>query len=82
MLSLAHILTLIKKMIRSNIKIRTSKYKNIFEKFYISNCSEEIFVIKNVKKHFAVDMLLVILMAKKVLQRFTKKNKKNETNQK
>ena len=29
--------------------VRISKYKNIFEKGYISNCSGEIFVIKRVK---------------------------------
>ena len=29
--------------------VRVSKYKSIFEKVYISNCSEEMFVIKNVK---------------------------------
>ena len=29
--------------------VRISKYKNIFEKGYVPNCSEEIFVIKRVK---------------------------------
>ena len=30
--------------------VRISKYKNIFAKGYTQNCSEEIFVIKKVKK--------------------------------
>ena len=30
--------------------VRISKYKNIFAKGYVPNCSEEIFVIKKVKK--------------------------------
>ena len=29
--------------------VRISKYKNIFAKGYVSNCSEEVFVIKKVK---------------------------------
>ena len=29
--------------------VRVSKYKRIFEKVYISNCSKEMFVIKSVK---------------------------------
>ena len=30
-------------------RVRTSKYKNIFAKGYMPNCSEEVFVIKNVR---------------------------------
>ena len=29
--------------------VRISKYKNVFAKGYISNCSEEVFVIEKVK---------------------------------
>ena len=29
--------------------VRISKYKNIFPKSYVPNCSEEVFVIKKVK---------------------------------
>ena len=29
--------------------VRISKYKNVFAKGYTLNCSEEVFVIKNVK---------------------------------
>ena len=46
--------------------VRISKYKNNFEKGYASNCSEEIFVIKKVKKLFRGHMLLVILKQKKL----------------
>ena len=54
--------------------VRISKYKNNFEKGYASNCSEEIFAIKKVKKLFRGHMLLVILKQKKLFERFTKKN--------
>ena len=54
--------------------VRIPKYKNNFEKGYASNCSEEIFVIKKVKKLFRGHMLLVILKQKKLFERFTKKN--------
>ena len=48
---------------------RISKYKNIFEKGYIPNWSEEVFVIK---KLFRGHMLLLILKEKKLLECFTK----------
>ena len=35
--------------------VRTSKYKSIFEEVYAANLSEEVFVIKKVKKYSAVD---------------------------
>ena len=31
--------------------VRTSKYKSIFAKVYAANLSEEVFVIKKIKKH-------------------------------
>ena len=62
--------------------IRISKYKNIFAKGYTPNWSEEMFVIKKVKKYCAVDMLLMILMEKKLLERFTKMNCKKKKKKK
>ena len=44
---------------------RISKYETIFTKGYVSNWSEEV-------------LLLVILKAKKLLERFTKKNCKKQ----
>ena len=35
--------------------VRTSKYKSIFAKVYAANLSEEVFVIKKVKKHCALN---------------------------
>ena len=35
--------------------VRISKYKNIFAKHYVSNWSEEVFVVKNVEKNYALD---------------------------
>ena len=53
--------------------VRISKYKNIFAKGY-ANWSEEVFVIKKLKTLCRGHMLLVILKAKKLLERFTKNN--------
>ena len=58
--------------------VRISKYKNIFAKGYTSNWSEEVFVIKEVKTQFHGHMLLVILMVKKPLEHFMKKNSKKQ----
>ena len=52
--------------------VRISKYKNIFAKGYVTNCSEEVFVVKKLKILYRGHMLLVILKAKKLLERFTK----------
>ena len=54
--------------------VRISKYKNTFAKSYVPNWCEEIFVIKKVKNTCRGYMLLVILVEKKLLERFTKKN--------
>ena len=35
--------------------VRISKYKSIFAKFYAAILSQEVFVIKKIKKHCAVD---------------------------
>ena len=54
--------------------VRISKYKNIFAKGYTSNWSEEVFLIKKIKMQFHGHMLLMILMVKKLLEHFMKKN--------
>ena len=53
--------------------VKISKYKNIFAKGYIPNWSEEVFVIQKVKNTVLWHMLLMILIKKKLLERFTKK---------
>ena len=57
---------------------RTSKYKYIFAKGHTPNWSEEVFVIKEVKNIVPWTMLLVILMMKKLLEYFMKKNCKKQ----
>ena len=56
--------------------VRISKYKNIFAKGCTPNWSEEVFVIKKrkLKIHFRGHVLLMILMVKKSLEYFMKKN--------
>ena len=54
--------------------LRISKYKNIFAKGYMPNWSEEIFIIKKLKILYHGHMLLMILMVKKLLEHFMKKN--------
>ena len=41
-------------------RVRISKYKNIFAKEYMSNWSEEVFVIKKVKNTVPWTLLLII----------------------
>ena len=50
--------------------VRISKYKIIFAKGYTHNWSEEVFVISKIQ--FLGHMLLMTLMAKKLLEHFTK----------
>ena len=55
--------------------VRILKYKDIFSKGYAPNCSEEVFVIKKkLKRQFHGHMSLMILMVKKLLEHFMKKN--------
>ena len=61
--------------------VRILKYKNIFANVFTLNYSEEVFVIKKVKKLCQGHMLLMIFMEKNFFERFTKKNCK-KTNQK
>ena len=58
--------------------VRISKHKNIFAKGYSPNWSKEAFVIKEVKN--TVPWILVILMVKKLLERFIKKDFKKQIN--
>ena len=62
--------------------VRISKYKNIFAKGYTPNWSEGVFVIKKkkIKIQFHGLMLLMILMVKKLLEHFMKKNCKRQIN--
>ena len=53
--------------------VKIWKYKNIFAKDSVPNWSEEVFVIKKLKTVCHGHMLSVILMAKKLLERFMKK---------
>ena len=61
--------------------VRISKYKSNLAKAYFSNWSEEFFVIKIVKNSVRGHILLVILKAKKLLKRLTKKNCKEKIKQ-
>ena len=54
--------------------VRISKYKSIFAKGYTPNWSAEILVIKEIKNAVHEYMLLMILMVKKLLEHFMKKN--------
>ena len=53
--------------------VKISKYKNIFAKGYILNWPEEVFVIKKLIILFHGEILLVMLMLKKLLECFIKK---------
>ena len=55
-----------------------SKYEIIFAKGYTPYSSEEGFVIKKVKNNVPWTLLLMILMVKKSLELFTKKNCKKQ----
>ena len=57
--------------------VRISKYKNIFAKGYIPNCSEEVFVIKKVKDTLPWRCITNYLR-KKFLECFTKTNCKKQ----
>ena len=60
--------------------VRISKYKNIFAIGYLPNWSEEVFMIKKLRTQFHGHMLLVILIVKKLLEHFLKKNYKKRIN--
>ena len=58
--------------------VRISKYKSIFAKGYVPIRSEKVLWLKKLKTLRCGDMLLVILKAKKLLERFTKINCKKQ----
>ena len=61
--------------------VRTSKYKNIFEKSYVSNWSEEVFVIKEVKKTVPWTYVIEVLNEEEIIRTFYEKElqKTNQT---
>ena len=58
--------------------VRISKYKSIFAKGYVPIRSEEVLWLKKLKTLRRGNMLLVILKAKKLLERLTKINCKKQ----
>ena len=54
--------------------VSISKYKNIFAIVYTPNWSDEVFRLKKLRILSCGHMLLMILMGKKLLEYFTKKN--------
>ena len=81
MLRITHILTLVGKSNDKDPKfkvgdyVRISKYKNIFAKGYILQIGLKKYLwLKNLKLLYHGNMLLIILMVKKLLERFMKKN--------
>ena len=61
--------------------IRTSKYKNIFAKGYMPNCSEEIFIIKKIKNTVPWTYVLNDLNGEEIIGTFYE-NELQKTNQK
>ena len=57
--------------------VRKSKYKNVFATGYTPNWSE-VFAVKKLKILCLGQMLLMMLMEKKLLERFTKMNCKKQ----
>ena len=54
-------------------------YKNVFAKDYVPNWSEQVLCLKKLKVLCRGHMLLVIIKANKLLERFMKKNCKNKS---
>ena len=54
--------------------VRISKYKNIFAKVILQIDLKKFFLLKKLKIQFHGHMLLMILMVKKLLEHFMKKN--------
>ena len=61
--------------------VRTSKYKNIFARRWTPNWSEEVFVIKKVKKNAPWTYVISDLKGEEILGTFYK-NELQKTNQK
>ena len=79
-----HLLTMVKKLFKDRKfkigdNVRTSKYKNIFAKDYVTNWFKEVFIIQIFKNYLCLgDLFLVILTEKKLLEPLTKKNCKTQ----
>ena len=58
--------------------VKVSKYKNIFAKGNVPNWSEDIFVIKKVKRIMLWTCFVEHLSRKKLLERFMKRVTKNK----
>ena len=58
--------------------VRLSTYKNVFAKGCAPNWSEEVFAIKKVKILCHGHVSLMVLIEKKLLERFTKMNCKKQ----
>ena len=54
--------------------VRTSKYKNIFAKGYVPNCSEEVFLIKKVKNTVPWRCVISDLKGEEIVGTFMKNN--------
>ena len=63
-------------------QVRTSKYKNNFARGYISNYSEEVFVIKKVKNTAPWTYFISDLNGEEIIGAYYKKKKKQKTNKK
>ena len=50
--------------------VRISKYKNIFAKSYVPNCSEEVFVIKKVKNTVPGTYVIIDLKGEEIVGTF------------
>ena len=55
------------------VDIRISKYKNIFAKGYVSNWSEEVFIIKKVKNTVLWAYVISELKGEEILEKFYEK---------
>ena len=58
--------------------VKVSKYKNIFAKGNVPNWSEDVFVIKKVKRIMLWTCFVEHLSRKKLLERFMKRVTKNK----
>ena len=61
--------------------VRTSKYKNIFAKGYVPNCSEEAFVIKIIKNTVPLAYVISDLNGEEIIETFYE-NEMQKANQK
>ena len=53
--------------------VRISKFKNVFAKGYTPNWSEEIFIVKKIKKYCTLDILIIDLNGVEIVGSFYEK---------